>query len=167
MDYSINNIININNNDFLLTIINQLEQVINDLNNNKQLNNIINQIKNIIILMNKFILDNKNNIESIKKENKEFHNNIIEKFDELKIDISKNNENQIQNIKYNKGKYVGEIKNNMKNVMGYSIMNLAPNGLDMKENGKMVNKKEKAYCITQRVISMKGNGKMVKKMGME
>ena len=59
MDFNINNIINKNNNDFLFTVINQLEEVINDLNNNKQLNNIINQIKNIIVMMNKFIIDNK------------------------------------------------------------------------------------------------------------
>ena len=104
MDFNINNTINKNNNDFLFIIINQLEKVINDLNNNKQLNNIINQIKNIIVMMNKFIIDNKNNIESIKKENKEFHNNIIDKFDELKNDMSKKNENQIQNIKHEKGK---------------------------------------------------------------
>ena len=124
MDFSINNIINKNNNDFLFTIINQLEKVINDLNNNKQLNNIIIQIKNIIEMMNKFILENKNNIESIKKENKEFHNSIIDKFDELKSNMSKKNENEIQNIKYEKGKYVGEIKNNMRN--GYGIFYFEP-----------------------------------------
>ena len=50
MDFSINNLVNKNNNEFLFAIINQLEEVINDLNNNKQLNNIINQIKNFTII---------------------------------------------------------------------------------------------------------------------
>ena len=55
----LNNLIYEQNNTFLYNIIDKLENILTDLNSE----NIIDQIKNIIIIMNKFIKENRKNIE--------------------------------------------------------------------------------------------------------
>ena len=162
MNSYLNNIINKNNNDFLFHIIKQLENIINDSNNDKQLSNIINQIKNIIVMMNKFILDNKNNIESIKSENKQFHSNIVNKFDELRNDISNRNINISQKIEYDNGKYVGEIKNNMRDGKGVYYYNS-----DNRYEGDWKNDKRegKGILISSSGAKYEGDWKNDKKEG--
>ena len=96
--------------------MNKLEYIVNDLNNNRNIDNIIKQIKNIIIIMNKVIIENKNNINLIQKD----INNMINEFKELK-----NNNNIITNKTeiYDNGKYIGEFKNGMRDGKGIYYWN--------------------------------------------
>ena len=111
--FIINNKIYSNNYNILINIVKELENISNDLNNNTKLNKIIKQIKDIIILINKVINDNKNNINLIRND---IYN--------LQKIIINNNNNYINDIKiYNNGKYIGQFKNNLKDGKGIMYWN--------------------------------------------
>jgi hypothetical protein len=85
-----------NNNNILLDIINKLQNIVNDLYFNKEINNIIYQIKNIIIIMNNVINNNKKNTEEIRKDISKLHKDMINQFNNLKL--NNNNSNNIDYI---------------------------------------------------------------------
>ena len=103
--FMINNKIYSNNNNILINIVKELENISNNLYYNTKLNKIIEQIRNIIILINKVINDNKNNINLIR-------NDI---YNLQKIIINNNNNNYINGTKIDiNGKYIGQLKNNLR-----------------------------------------------------
>ena len=106
------------------------------------------QIKNIIILVNKVILDNQNNMNLIQKD----INTLINEFNNFKNNFSNNNITSNQTKIYNTGKYIGM-------EMEYIIIIMV---IDMKEIGEMIKKKEKEYIILIAVIDMKEILEMIK-----
>jgi len=78
-----------------------LQYVLNDLNSNKNHSIIIQQIKNIMIIMNKVIIDNKNNMIVIQKD----INKMFNELKEIKNDISTNNKINKNKI-YNNSNYI-------------------------------------------------------------
>ena len=92
-----------NNNNLLLGIINDLQQVINNTHDNL----IIKRIGDIIIKMNFAINENKKNFELIRNDITLLYNQMNKRFDELKINNKINN----QEIKFEDGRYIGEVVN--------------------------------------------------------
>ena len=112
--FMINNKIYSNNNNILINIVKELENISNNLYYNTKLNKIIEQIRNIIILINKVINDNKNNINLIR-------NDI---YNLQKIIINNNNNNYINGTKIDiNGKYIGQLKNNLRDGKGIMYFN--------------------------------------------
>ena len=111
--FMINNKIYSNNNNILINIVKELENISNNLYYNTKLNKIIEQIRNIIILINKVINDNKNNINLIRND---IYN--------LQKIIINNNNNYINDTKiYKDGKYIGQLKNNLRDGKGIMYYN--------------------------------------------
>ena len=109
--FTLNNKTYSNNNKTLLEIIKKLELIINDINNNKKIDT-IKKIKNIIQLLNNVIIENKNFINLIQEDT----NKIVNELKELKNKIYSNNNINIKITEiYKNGKYIGEIKNGMRN----------------------------------------------------
>ena len=98
--FNLHNKIYSNSNNILLGIINDLQQIINNMNDNI----IIKRISDIIIKLNIIINENKKNIELIRNDIQL----MIKKFDELKFN---NNINNNKELKYNDGKYIGQVIN--------------------------------------------------------
>ena len=110
--FMINNKIYSNNNNILINIVKELENISNNLYYNTKLNKIIEQIRNIIILINKVINDNKNNINLIRNDIYNLQKIII------------NNNNYINGTKiYTFGKYIGQLKNNLRDGKGIMYYN--------------------------------------------
>ena len=102
---TLNNKIYNNNNYILFDIINRLDNIIKDINDDI----IIRRIRDIIILINNLIIDNKKNIELIRKDIQNLNTSININFKELK----KNNDENMINYqkKYINGTYEGQLKN--------------------------------------------------------
>ena len=96
-----------NNNNLLLGIINELQQIMNYSNDNI----IIKRISDIIIKMNFIINDNKKNTELIIKHINNLQNQMIQNFNKLQ-------NNNKQEIKYNDGKYIGQVINGIRDGKG-------------------------------------------------
>ena len=77
---TLNNKIYNNNNYILFDIINRLDNIIKDINDDI----IIRRIRDIIILINNLIIDNKKNIELIRKDIQNLNTSININFKELK-----------------------------------------------------------------------------------
>ena len=101
-----------NNNNLLLGIINELQQIMNYSNDNI----IIKRISDIIIKMNFIINDNKKNTELIIKHINNLQNQMIQNFNKLQ-------NNNKQEIKYNDGKYIGQVVNGIKEGKGIFYWN--------------------------------------------
>ena len=99
--FNLNNKIYSNNNNILLEIINDL----NKLMDYSKDNIIIKTLGNIINKMNYIITENKKNIKLIRNDINKLYN----KFDELKINNTINN----QEIINNEGRYIGQVLNCM------------------------------------------------------
>ena len=112
--FNLNNKIYSNNNNILLSIIQELQQTINDSKENKT----IKRLSDIIIKMNNMIDENKKNTELIRNDISKLYEQMNKQFNELKI-----NNNTIlnnQEIKYNfdhknksnkRVKYIGQVLN--------------------------------------------------------
>ena len=99
--FQLNNKIFSNNNSILLSIVNELQQILSQ--SKDQL--IIKRLGDIIIKMNNAINENKKNMELIRSDISKFYEKISKKFDELK-------DNNKQEIKYANGsRYVGQVFN--------------------------------------------------------
>ena len=157
MNDDINNLINICNTNILFEIEKKIGNIIVDLNNKGEINNIINQLKNII----KIINDNKKYFENIDKK----LNDLNEKINNfgllsanppgiINFNFQNNNNSTFQGTKiYENGKYVGELKNQLRDGKGtfYFI-----NGNKYNGDLKMIKWKEKGRpLITQMVTYMK------------
>ena len=130
------NKINSNNNNILLSIINEIQQTIKDSKENIT----IKRLSDIIIKMNNMINENKKNTELIRNDISKLYNQINKQFNELK----NNNNLQYKEIKYDfdhknpvnkRMKYLGQVLNGVpegKGVMEWIM------GKDMKESGKMI-----------------------------
>ena len=101
-----------NNNNLLLGIINELQQIMNYSNDNI----IIKRISDIIIKMNFIINDNKKNTELIIKHINNLQNQMIQNFNKLQ-------NNNKQEIKYNDGKYIGQVVNGIREGKGIYYYN--------------------------------------------
>ena len=101
-----------NNNNLLLGIINELQQIMNYSNDNI----IIKRISDIIIKMNFIINDNKKNTELIIKHINNLQNQMIQNFNKLQ-------NNNKQEIKYNDGKYIGQVINGIREGKGILYLN--------------------------------------------
>ena len=77
LDFYFNRMTNEKDKDILYIIKLQLESIINDLNSQTKISAIIKQIKNIIIMMNKGLVENRNNTEQIRGDIKDLNKNII------------------------------------------------------------------------------------------
>ena len=99
--YTLNNKIYSNNNNILFEIINELQEIMKSFNNKI----LIKRLSDIIIKMNNMINDNKKNFELILNQITMLQNRMDKKFDELKI----NNNNIQQELKYNNGRYIGQV----------------------------------------------------------
>ena len=103
----INNEIFLNNNAILISVTNELKDLIKNLNNDI----IIKRISNIINIMNKAINNNKKNYEKII----ELIQDMNTKIEEL---TNKDNNNKIYIKNYPEGKYEGQLVNNMREGKG-------------------------------------------------
>ena len=102
--FNLNNKIYSNNNNLLIEIINDLNQLMNYYRDNlsiKILGNVINKINYIIN-------ENKKNLQLLRNDISSLCNQINKRFDKLEI----NNINK-QEIKFNNGKYIGEVVNGL------------------------------------------------------
>ena len=102
--FNLNNKIYSNNNNLLLEIINDLNQLMNYYRDNlsiKILGNVINKINYIIN-------ENKKNLQLLRNDISSMCNQINKRFDKLEI----NNINK-QELKFNDGKYIGEVVNGL------------------------------------------------------
>ena len=160
--FNLNNKVNSNNNNILLEIINDLNKLMNYSKDNL----IIKALGNIIKKMNYIINKNKKNLELIRNDINQLNN----KFDELKINITKNN----KELKYDNKRYIGQVVNGLpegKGIAYYNIVNIYEgyckkdkkegkgimyydDGLDMKVIGEMVSLKEKEFFIIIMVIEV-------------
>ena len=100
-----NNKIYSNNNNILLQIINDLNQLMYSIHDNI----IIKRISDIINKMNYIVNENKKNFELIRNDITLLYNQMNKRFDELKINNKINN----QEIKFNDGRYIGEVVNGL------------------------------------------------------
>ena len=110
--FNLNNKIYSNNNNILLSIINELQQIMNYSNDNIM----IKRISDIIIKMNFIINDNKKNTELIIKHINNLQNQMIQNFNKLQ-------NNNKQEIKYNDGKYIGQVINGIREGKGIFYWN--------------------------------------------
>ena len=99
--FNLNNKIFSNNNNILLEIVNDLHKLMNYSKDNI----IIKTLGNIINKMNYMMNENKTNLEKINDDINKLYN----KFDELKINNTINN----QELKANNGRYIGQVINGM------------------------------------------------------
>ena len=99
------------NNNILAKIVKKLESIINDLISQKRIDMIINQIKYIIILMNKVIIENKENTDQLKIDIKNLNKNMLYKYKNI---------NYINNNLNKSLEYKGEFKNYLRNEKGFS-----------------------------------------------
>ena len=102
--FNLNNKIYSNNNNLLIEIINDLNQLMNYYKDNlsiKILSNVINKINYIIN-------ENKKNLQLLRNDISSMCNQINKRFDKLEI----NNINK-QEIKFNDGKYIGQVVNGL------------------------------------------------------
>ena len=99
--FNLNNKIYSNNNNIMLEIINELNQ----LRNYSQDNLIISKLGNIINKINYIINENKKNLELIRND----ISSLNQKFDKLNI----NNNIINKEIKYDNGRYVGQVVNGL------------------------------------------------------
>ena len=100
--FNLNNKIYSNNNNLLIEIINDLNQLMNYYRDNlsiKILGNVINKINYIIN-------ENKKNLQLLRNDISSLCNQINKRFDKLEI----NNINK-QELKFNDGKYIGQVVN--------------------------------------------------------
>ena len=109
--FKLNDKIYLNNNNILLEIIKDL----NDLINSSHENLIIISLKNVVTKINGIINENKKNLELIRNDILSLYNQMNKRFDELKI-----NE---QELKYEDGKYIGQINNGLKEGKGIYYFN--------------------------------------------
>ena len=108
-----NNKICSNNNNKLLEIINELNQIKKDINDNL----IIQRLGNIIDKVNYIINENKKNVELIRNDISLLKLN--KRFDELNI----NNNIINKEIKYDNGRYVGQVVNGLREGKGIMYWN--------------------------------------------
>ena len=101
--FNLNNKIYSNNNNILLEIINELNQIKSDSNENLT----IQRLGNIINKMNHMINENKKNVQLIRNDISSLYYKLSRKFDELNI----NNNIINKEIKYDYGRYVGQVVN--------------------------------------------------------
>ena len=109
--FNLNNKIYSNNNNIMLEIINELNQ----LRNYSQDNLIVSKLGNIINKINYIINENKKNLELIRND----ISSLNQKFDKLNI----NNNIINKEIKYNNGRYVGQVVNGLKEGKGIYYYN--------------------------------------------
>ena len=128
----LNNEIYSNNNNALLSIINQLQNIINDINKKNQMNNIISQLKNIIMVINKVISDNKKSLEQIRMDIKRYHNDMSNKMKNLENIIKNNNVANINNNMLKNNNNMANINNNM--IMNNNNMANINNNMIMNNN---------------------------------
>ena len=114
--YNFYNKIYSNNNNLLLGIINDLQQI----NYITHDNLVIKRIGDIIIKMNFIINENKKNTQLIINHISLLQNQMNKKFDELKFN---NNQINKQEIKYNKGRYIGQVVNGLPEGKGILYLN--------------------------------------------
>ena len=122
--FKLNNLCYSNNNENLQRIINKINDTITDLNQNKQIDIIIGRLKDVIMLINKVLIDNKKNFEQIIEEINKMNQNINNQFDELKKIHNNNVTTRIykEGTDYD-GKYIGEMKNGLRDGRGIMIFN--------------------------------------------
>ena len=87
--------------------------------NNSKDNLIIKTLGNIINKMNYIINENKKNLELIRNDIKQIYSQINKKFDELKINNTINN----KELKYDNGRYIGQVVNGLKEGKGIEYYN--------------------------------------------
>ena len=104
--FNLNDKIYSNNNNILLEIINELNQIKKDSNENLT----IQRLGNIINKMNYMINENKKNVQLIRNDISSLYNKMNKRFDELNI----NNNIINKEIKYEDGKYIGQVVNELK-----------------------------------------------------
>ena len=109
--FNLNNKIYSNNNNIMLEIIKELNQ----LRNYSQDNLIISKLGNIINKINYIINENKKNLELIRND----ISSLNQKFDKLNI----NNNIINKEIKYDNGRYVGQVVNGLKEGKGIFYWN--------------------------------------------
>ena len=118
-----NNRIYLSNNNLLISIINDLKQIINNTHDNL----IIQRIGNIINKMNFIINENKKNTELIINHISSLKNQINKQFSQLKINNNNNNQLNYQTINYSNGdRYVGQILNGLREGKGNMCYNREP-----------------------------------------
>ena len=110
--FNLNNKIYYSYNNILLEIINDLYQLQNYIHDNL----IIQRLGNIITKMNYIINENKKNVELIRNDISTLYNKLNKRFDELNIN------NNIKEIKYDNGRYVGQFVNGLKEGKGIIIL---------------------------------------------
>ena len=108
--FNLNNKIYSNNNNIMLEIINEL----NLIRNYSQDNLIIQRLGNVIEKINYIINENKKNLELIRNDISLLSNQLNEKLDKLNI----NNNIINKEIKYDNGRYVGQVVNGLKEGKG-------------------------------------------------
>ena len=108
--FNLNDKIYSNNNNILLEIVNDLQKLMNNTKDNL----IIKTLWNIINKMNNIINENKKNLELIRNDIKQMFNKIDKNINELKINNVINN----KDLKYDNGRYVGQIVNGLREGKG-------------------------------------------------
>ena len=111
--FNLNNKIYYSYNNILLEIINDLYQLQKYIHDNL----IIQRLGNIITKMNYIINENKKNVELIRNDISTLYNKLNKRFDELNIN------NNIKEIKYDNGRYVGQFVNGLKEGKGIYYYN--------------------------------------------
>ena len=117
--FSLNNKVYSNNNNLLFGIINDLQQVINNTNDNLA----IKRIGDIITKMNFIINENKKNTQLIMKQFALLRNQnaqVQNQLAQMNKNIANLNINNINNqeIRYNDGRYVGQVVNGLREGKG-------------------------------------------------
>ena len=113
--FNLNNKIYSNNNNILLEIIKELNQIKSDSNENLT----IQRLGNIINKMNYIINENKKNVQLIRNDISSLYNKMNKRFDELNI----NNNIINKEIKYDNGRYVGQVVNGLREGKGIYYFN--------------------------------------------
>ena len=114
---NLNNQIFSNNNTALLSIIEDLRQIINDCNENV----IIKRLTDIIIKMNNIISENKKSTELIRTDISKLQNQMNKQFSELKISAITNQEIVYDNS--SRKKYIGQVLNGVPEGKGIMYLN--------------------------------------------
>ena len=111
--FNLNNKIYYSYNNILFEIINDLYQLQKYIHDNL----IIQRLGNIITKMNYIINENKKNVELIRNDISTLYNKLNKRFDELNIN------NNIKELKYDNGRYVGQFVNGLKEGKGIYYYN--------------------------------------------
>ena len=134
--FDLNGKIYSSNNNLLLSIINDLQQVINNTHDNL----IIKRIGDIINKTNFAINENKKNYQSIMQQ----FSLMQQQLSQINQNIKNINTINNQELKFGDGKYIGQVVNGSAEGKGIWYDD---NGNSLKVSGEMIKKKEKEFFI--------------------